>query len=90
MEIIPKVLNCKVNLNGASIIGVMLNADSGMSKKNSYSFIFCTTDSTGHAKLDRSIILSGAKAQLEAAIMDYDPIEAGFTGKISVNAMSEG
>jgi len=81
MEIIPKVFNCEVNLNGASISGVMLNADSGMLRKNSYCFIFGPTDSTGHAKLDCSIILSGAKAQLEAAKMDYNPIEAGFTGK---------
>ena len=87
MANIPEILNCEACLNGVPVSDVMLQATFGMSRKNSYKFIFGPTDSNGHAALERSKILIEAKAQLDIAIMDFDPIEAGFSGKISVDAM---
>ena len=86
---IPEILICEAYLNDAPVSGVMLQANFGMTRKNSYSFIFGPADSKGHTELDRSKVLSEAKAQLELAIIDFDPIEEGFNGNISVDAMSE-
>jgi len=89
MTDIPEILNCRAYLNGSPVSGLMLQVNIGMSRKNSYSFIFGPTDSKGYAALERSRILKEAKAQLEVSLMDFDPIEEGFNGEIKVIAMSK-
>ncbi|MBA4019437.1 MAG: hypothetical protein C0483_19910 [Pirellula sp.] len=89
MSKLPERLVCRATLYGADAAGILLMATFEVVRKNSYSFLFGPTGADGTASLDGSTIPAEAEAQLSMAIMDYSPIAAAYTGKITVKAMSK-
>ena len=84
---IPKKLTCKAILSSEPISGVLLLAKFSVCKKNPYCFIFGPTNQYGDASITREEIIGQAKSQLELSLMDFVPLNEGFSGAISVKAM---
>lgn len=85
---LPEELRCKASIRDEPLPGIPLVATFGVVAKNSYSFIFGPTDSSGVAALAKADILMQAEDQSNLAIMDYHPLEGAFSGGISLGAVS--
>lgn len=82
-------LSITVRHEGRPVAGLLVNVEVKVSRKNHYRVLAGPTNEDGHALLAASDILSSAKADVDFAPMDYDPIEAVFTGEFSGDVMTE-
>jgi hypothetical protein len=84
---LPNKLHCRATLYGQAVQGVLLISTFSTVAKNPYHFVFGPTDASGMAHIDKFTILRQAEAELNLAMMDFQPLEAVFSGQITTRAM---
>lgn len=85
---LPSKISCIATCSGEPAEGLILVAILGVERKNAYSIVFGPTNNIGLAEITKDCILCDANKQLEFSMMDYEPLEGCFTGKISVSFMN--
>jgi hypothetical protein len=82
---------CKVQFvashMGQPIQGVLLLAAFGVRARNTYRVVIGPTDENGVATVTRDEICHEAKALMQMAMMDYEPLEQTFSGQIGIEVM---
>lgn len=86
---LPQMITFHVSLHGKPLGNVFVQCSLGMVSKNVYRFNVGPSDSQGNIIICKADMLARSKMEYELAIMDYLPLEVGFSGKISVKIMNK-
>lgn len=89
MKNLPSAIEVIVTSDQNPREGVLIKLMLGMIRKNSYSYILGPTNSEGKAQIQKCELLSQADKSLELALMDYLPLESGYTGEIEAKVMNK-
>ena len=87
MNKVPESIEVTVTSGQEPRKGLLVQLVLGMSGKNDYSFLLGPTNSEGKTQIQKSYLLCEADRCLRLALMDYLPIESGYSGKIKAKVM---
>ncbi len=86
-SLIPEMIECQVLHEGEPVQGLMLLVQLKTTRKNPYTLTLGPTDDNGQAVLLRSELEQQAAGELSLGIMDYIPLDKGFSGTIELRVM---
>ncbi|MEM1222230.1 MAG: hypothetical protein AAGH40_05660 [Verrucomicrobiota bacterium] len=86
---LPSRFEVRTTLNNRNHEGAYVSLSLITDYKNNYSFLLGPSNEQGEVSILKDEIIEKGRQQLEAALMDYGPIQNVYTGEYSVRVLQK-